>query len=1069
MIPPGSLRTGGTGGGGEPPRRGPLADPAYRAQRVGELDAEHQAATARAKRWAEANNEPMRIEVDGGVIILVDYTEEDGPIYRSTFNLNAGISTAANLIRNTAPYNVNGSGIAAGIWDGGNVRATHTEFFNGRVVNQENFANDNHATHVAGTMIARGASASALGMAPAAQLLAYEFNNDLAEMTGCAMAAPGEAGKVQVSNHSYGFVAGWAPQFSPRRWYGTWGNRESDFFGQYSTTDRDRDKLIYEAPYYLPFISAGNDRNNTAPATGATFEYFSSGAWRTKTYDPNTDPYSDGFKNGYDTIPFGNNPKNAVVVGAVNDAVTSGQRDVSKATMSGFSSWGQTDDGRIKPDIVANGVGVTSSGAGGDASYLTYDGTSMAAPNASGSALLLLQHWANLFPGQFMWNSTIKGLIIHTADTLDAPGPDYRNGWGLMNAKAAADHMSFHATNPGAGAMIEDVINTSRPVAEYAVAWDGNSPLKATVVWTDPPGTARTGLNNTTRVLVNDLDLRIVAPNGTTYLPWILDPGNPSQAATTGDNIRDNVEQVHLATPPQPGIYNVRVTHKGSLSGNQQHYSLMISGAVAATEISEEPSSLSPVSSSQVPGAQVTIAGRPTAADTPDNYNSWTTGTTAGSGFGAWTLTASGTAGHFLANNPANMNVGSSKGFGLFASAGGVSTARRDFTSPLGVGDVFTLRLDNNWITDNSQVGFALADASGNVRLRFYFVGGEELYRVTDAVTGRQTSLRYTGNGLEIKVQLQADGNYLLVANNVGVSGSLASGGPISRLIVENNNAGSGSNYDLFVGAMSLQRFLGAGTDVRLVRSGRADIVAGSVQLVGGQLQATFDLTGAAAGLWTVVATNPDGSMLRFDDSFTVTAVTPFEWSENFDGTVSGWSSVALRGSNTWSISTATNHSAPSSYFASGPASITTAALQSPAIAVPEGASDLQLRFWHSYNLQNARDGGQLQISFDNGSNWLGVGTVSGTSFAQEGYNSTINTRWPEFSGRLCRSSCVVWQQRRFHRNHPECHRQQHFAGKSVRFRWALATDASTASTGWYVDTISLTGIVPSGRGRGGG
>jgi hypothetical protein len=582
VVPP-PVPPGGVVGGGEPPRRGALADPVYRARRVADLDAENQAAYERARRWADANNEPMRVEVDGGVTILVDYTEEGGPIYRSTFNLNAGISSAANLIR-TSPYNVDGTGIVAGIWDGGNVRATHTEFANGRVTNFDAASLNDHATHVAGTMIARGARPTALGMAPAAQLIAYDFVNDLSEMNTRAMAAPGEAGKVQVSNHSYGAPAGWSYRTNGApRWYGTWsaGVRESDSFGRYSATDQARDKLIYEAPYYLPFVSAGNDRNQSAPASGTTFEYFSSGQWRSKAYDPNTDPLSDWQKGGYNTIPFGNNSKNAVVVGAVNDAVNNGQRDISKATMSDFSSWGQTDDGRIKPDIVANGVDVTSSVESGDFAYnsVIFSGTSMSAPNASGSALLLLQHWANLFPGQFLWNSTIKGLIIHTADTLDEPGPDYRNGWGLMNAEAAADHISVHAARPDVRSMVEEVLNTSQPVVEYPVIADGSSALKATLVWTDPPGPERTGLNNTNRVLVNDLDLRIIGPDGvTTYFPWVLNPASPAQPAIPGDNVRDNIEQVYIASPPQPGVYRVRVSHKGTLTGNQQHFSLFVSG-----------------------------------------------------------------------------------------------------------------------------------------------------------------------------------------------------------------------------------------------------------------------------------------------------------------------------------------------------------------------------------------------------------------------------------------------------------------------------------------------------------
>ena len=71
----------------------------------------------------------------------------------------------------------------------------------------------------------------------------------------------------------------------------------------------------------------------------------------------------------------------------------------------------------------------------------------MASPNAAGSASLLVELYAKLFDGGAMRASTLKGLIIHTADDLGNPGPDYSYGWGLMNAKAAADHIQRHSDN----------------------------------------------------------------------------------------------------------------------------------------------------------------------------------------------------------------------------------------------------------------------------------------------------------------------------------------------------------------------------------------------------------------------------------------------------------------------------------------------------------------------------------------------------------------------------------------------------------------------------------------------
>ncbi|MHC5184725.1 MAG: hypothetical protein ACYSPI_10690, partial [Planctomycetota bacterium] len=80
-------------------------------------------------------------------------------------------------------------------------------------------------SHVCGTLIASGVQSSAKGMSPAATVDSYEFNNDLAEMTSRAMTIPGEAGTLQISNHSYGFATGWEYGTNPPRWYGTWGKQ----------------------------------------------------------------------------------------------------------------------------------------------------------------------------------------------------------------------------------------------------------------------------------------------------------------------------------------------------------------------------------------------------------------------------------------------------------------------------------------------------------------------------------------------------------------------------------------------------------------------------------------------------------------------------------------------------------------------------------------------------------------------------------------------------------------------------------------------------------------------------
>ncbi|MFZ0035426.1 MAG: S8 family serine peptidase [Sedimentisphaerales bacterium] len=506
--------------------------------------------------------------------------EGDRVYVYKTCNVNAAISIAANLIRNTAPYYLNGAGLTVGIWDAGNVRATHQEF-GGRVTIRDNVGSEDHSTHVAGTIAAAGVVANAMGMAPSVLIDSYDWTDDISEMTSRAMSYPNEPDKIQVSNHSYGYVAGWDNSSSPPRWYGTWGYgyRESDYFGQYDTEVAQWDELCYNAPYYLPFNAVGNDREDNAPAAGQQFQYWKS-RWRTKTYDPSTDPYNDDWDNGgFDTIIIPGTAKNNMTVGAVNDAVTGGVRDLTKGTMTAFSGWGPTDDGRIKPDIVTNGTTLYSPIASSNSSYATYSGTSMAAPGAAGTAILLVDYYDRLFPAQAMRSSTIKALMIHTADDLGNPGPDYKFGWGLINAEAAAKQIKDHYDAPDANKIVEGLLDSAHTVRTYTFEFGTAGPVKATLCWTDPPAAAADGLDNRSPRLVNDLDLRIIDPTGSvTYYPFVLDLNSPAAPATTGDNTRDNVEQVIISSPSIPGTYTVRISHKASLTNGQQYYSLIVSG-----------------------------------------------------------------------------------------------------------------------------------------------------------------------------------------------------------------------------------------------------------------------------------------------------------------------------------------------------------------------------------------------------------------------------------------------------------------------------------------------------------
>ena len=194
-----------------------------------------EAAAAAIRAWSDARREtarararelnlPLRVErADGTVTEVAALGPEGHVLYFVTHNANAAISTGANRLQ-AAPYALSGAGLTIGMWDGGSGRVTHREFASGRMVNMDGAASIDHATHVGGTLVAAGVTASAKGMAYAAQVDSYDWNNDLSEMTSRGATAPDQAGRIYLSNHSYGYLTGWyrtggtAPAFI---WYGS--------------------------------------------------------------------------------------------------------------------------------------------------------------------------------------------------------------------------------------------------------------------------------------------------------------------------------------------------------------------------------------------------------------------------------------------------------------------------------------------------------------------------------------------------------------------------------------------------------------------------------------------------------------------------------------------------------------------------------------------------------------------------------------------------------------------------------------------------------------------------------
>jgi hypothetical protein len=850
-------------------------NPANRAEAVREIRALQENAREAAHSLAQQRGMPVRLPLPDGGVKEVQAVDDDGElIYYFTHNDMAAVSTGADILR-LAPWNLRGEGLRVGMWDGGAGRSTHQEFAGGRMINMDNVASIDHATHVGGTLAAAGVVARAQGMAPEVVVESFDWNDDKAQMIDRAASGVNDPDGLYISNHSYGIVTGWFrtggtnPAFI---WYGS-GTTTSSIdprFGTYNTFARDTDAIAYDAPYYLIVRSAGNDRTDN-PAAGQIVQ-LSPSSTSTVTYDPALHPAGDGiYRNGFDTLGFDAVAKNALTVGSVTDAVSDGVRDPSVATVSNFSSWGPTDDGRIKPDVVANGQGVYST-RNGDTAYSTLSGTSMSAPNATGAALLLIDQFRRLFPGQNMRSSTLRGLLIHTADDLGTPGPNYSYGWGLINGVRAAELITDHAAHPERLRLTESVITPGNPSFVHEFVWDGTSPIRATLAWTDPAGTATTTGDLRSPRLRNNLDLRIIGPDNTVYQPFVMPfvgtwtVESMALPATTGVNNTDNVEQVLITAPTEPGVYRVEVTYQGTLVDNQQVFSLLLDGSTG-----DEP-----------PPPPLAI-----------------------------------------------LEISPAVAFG---------------------GSAFTMTLGGR--------SLELAEA---VRLER-----------TDAATIHATNLRMSGTNL----------------------------------------------------------------------------------------LADFDLAGAASGLWDVAASSPEETSV-LADAFTVRGAI---WSEDFDGpSVIGWTSQVIGniGSNSWTLTTNNPHSAPNAYTIPGTTARSQTALVSPIIPVPSGASNLQLRFWHRYEMNNRTHGGRLEYSVNGGTNWAPVVNQGGTvRFISNGYNNTIrsgggnpNTLNP-FG-----ANTPVWTGNSggYIETVVNFTSDSEVAGKDLRLRWLFATDSSNnASPGWTVDSMVI-------------
>jgi PGF-pre-PGF domain-containing protein len=442
-----------------------------------------------------------------------------------------------NTVHNTLSLRGSGQIVAVsdtGLDTGVNDGSMHDDI-QGRILRLFDYSGDGaedttgHGTHVTGSVLGSGSLSAGeyAGMAPEAglvfQAIGYD-NRTLMKLNSALYDVFEDAYNAGAKIHT-----------------NSWG---SDTDGVYEGYSKLLDEFTWEHPDMLILFSAGNEGEDgnkdgvvdldsmNSPATAKNC--MAVGASETERGDTfTTNSYTTW--NSFDSTAFPTNPIKDDYLGDDSEGIAA------------FSSRGPTNDGRIKPDIVAPGTFIASTRYSGGwydwgavNSYYAYNsGTSMATPLVAGSAVLVREYYNDIENVANPSAALLKATLLNGAYDL-TPGqygeegeevtgrPDYSQGWGRLDVENSimADYPNVVVYYDG------EVLSTTESWNHTYDYVEGGESLRATLVWTDYPAST-----SSSKALVNDLDLTITGSSDTYYGNGGSDP----------DRI-NNVEGIELSS-----------------------------------------------------------------------------------------------------------------------------------------------------------------------------------------------------------------------------------------------------------------------------------------------------------------------------------------------------------------------------------------------------------------------------------------------------------------------------------------------------------------------------------------